>query len=245
MYIGGYYMSDHQIYAVILAGGIGLRMGNMEKPKQYIELGEKPIIIHTIEKFYINSKFDKVIVLCPTQWINHTEDLIQRFLPHSNNIVVISAGETRNETIMNAIAYIEENLGLDDQTIIVTHDAVRPFVTHRIIEENIKCALQYGACDTVIPSSDTIVMSKDQESIYDIPERKYMYQGQTPQSFKAKLLKELYEKLNDSQKATLTDAAKICIMNQVDVHLVKGEVFNIKITYPFDIEVAKSLLGGK
>ena len=229
-------------YAVVLAGGIGLRMGNMEKPKQYIELDGKPIIIHTIEKFYVYPEFEKVIVLCPTQWITHTRNLIDKYLKNQDNVVVIAGGETRNETIMNAISYIEKEYGLDEETIIVTHDAVRPFVTHRIIEENIKAAQQYQACDTVIPETDTILISEDKKKITEIPDRAIMYQGQTPQSFKAKMLRELYESLSEDEKEILTDAAKICVMKGRHVELVRGEVFNIKITYPYDLDVAKSLL---
>ena len=233
-------------FAVVLAGGIGLRMGNMEKPKQYIELGNKPIIIHTIEKFYVYPDFEKVIVLCPEQWIHHTQNLIQKFIGEQENIIVIPGGSTRNETIMNAIRYIDEQYGVDDDTIIVTHDAVRPFLTHRIIEENIQAAKQYLACDTVIPATDTIVVvNEDKKSILDIPDRTKMYQGQTPQSFKANMLRELYESLTEEEKDILTDAAKICVMKGQYVKLVRGEVFNIKITYPYDLEVAKSVLGGE
>lgn len=66
------------IFGVILAGGIGSRMGNVEKPKQYFIIGNKPIIVHTIEKFYVNDSFEKIIVLCPNQWINHTKNLIKK-----------------------------------------------------------------------------------------------------------------------------------------------------------------------
>ena len=156
---------------------------------------------------------------------------------------MLQGGDTRNETIMNAIHYIEEQGDLDEETVIVTHDSVRPFVTHRILEENILYAREYGACDTVIPATDTIVESKDNTRITDIPNRKYMYQGQTPQSFRAKKLKEQYEALNEEEKAILTDACKIMVLKGEHVHLVQGEVFNIKITYPYDITVAKALLG--
>ena len=128
------------IFAAILAGGNGTRMGNTEKPKQFLQLGSKPIIIHTIEKFYINNVFEKVIVLTPKEWINHTNNLIKKYIPDADNIVVIEGGTLRNDTIMSAINYIEENYDLSDDDIILTHDSVRPFVTYRIIEENIKAA---------------------------------------------------------------------------------------------------------
>ena len=124
----------------------------------------------------------------------------------------------------------------------ITHDAVRPFVTYRIIEDNIKAAKEFGACDTVIPATDTIVESTDGNSVSSIPNRASLYQGQTPQSFKALKLKELYESLEESEKAILTDAAKIFVIKGETVSLVRGENSNIKITYPYDLTVAESLL---
>ena len=197
----------NMVFGVILAGGIGSRMGNVEKPKQYLSVGGKPIILHTLEKFYVNSKFEKLIVLCPSQWINHTKNLVKKNFNDSSKIVVIEGGSTRNETIMNSIRYIEKEYGLDDDTIIVTHDSVRPFLTYRIIEDNIRYAQEYGACDTVIPASDTIVESAGHEIISNIPDRSIMYQGQTPQSFKAKKLKELYEGLTEEEKDTMLKKA--------------------------------------
>lgn len=232
------------IFGVILAGGVGSRMGNVEKPKQFLTIGEKPIIIHTLEKFFVNDKFEKIIVLCPEPWVAHTKNLIQKYLKEQERIVVLAGGATRNDTIMNSISYIEQEYGLDEDTIIVTHDSVRPFVTHRIIEENIKYAIEYGACDTVIPATDTIVQSEDNKTLSSIPDRSKMYQGQTPQSFRAKKLKELFLSLTQEEKEILTDAAKIFVIKGETVHLVEGEVSNIKITYPYDLRVAETLIKG-
>ena len=238
-------MEGSNIYGVVLAGGKGTRMGNVEKPKQFMEIGDKPIIVHTIEKFVANTQFEKVLVLSPKQWIKHTQDLVRKYIPGSDHVVVIEGGSTRNETIMNAIAYIDKMGKLDEDTIIVTHDSVRPFVTYRILEENIRYAREFGACDTVIPATDTIVESKDHQLITSIPDRSTMYQGQTPQSFKAKHLRDLYESLSDTEKEILTDACKILVIKGEQVHLVEGEESNIKITYPYDMRVAEALLGGK
>ncbi len=231
------------VFAVVLAGGMGSRMGNSDTPKQFLILGKSPIIIHTVEKFYVNSKFEKVIVLCPKQWVSHTENIIKKSIK-DEKIVVLEGGNTRNDTLYNALNYIEQNHGIDDETIIVTHDAVRPFVTHRIIEENIEAAQKYGACDTVIPATDTIVESKDGKTISSIPNRAELFQGQTPQSFKANKLKKLYESLTQDEKDKLTDACKIFSIKGEPVHLVQGEVFNMKITYPFDLRVAQTMIEG-
>lgn len=232
------------IYGVVLAGGVGNRYGNAEKPKQFLMLGEKPIIIHTIEKFFVNDQFQKVLVLCPEQWISYTKNLIKKYLGETGKVVVVEGGATRNETVMNSIRYIDETDGVTEETIIVTHDAVRPFVTHRILEENIEMAKKYGACDTVVPATDTIVRSDDNQIITEIPDRSKLYQGQTPQSFNAKKLRELYESLTEEEKEILTDAAKIFAIRGGNVYLVNGEVYNIKITYPYDLKVAETLLKG-
>lgn len=230
------------VYGVVLAGGIGSRMGG-DKPKQYLTVKNKPIIIYTIEKFFAVSELEKIIVLCPSQWVEHTKNLIEKYIaPAMGRVVVIEGGETRNETIMNAVDFIEKEGNLNDDTIIVTHDSVRPFVSHRIIMDNIEAARKYGACDTVVGATDTIVESLDGEVISSIPDRSKMYQGQTPQSFNAVKLRNMYNALSDEEKDILTDAAKIFVIKGEKVALVDGETYNMKITYPYDLRVAKSLL---
>ena len=230
------------IFAAILAGGIGSRMGGTDIPKQFLTLGDKPVIVHTIEKFVINGKIDKIIVLTPQNYINHTIHLIEKHIPNNDDIIVIEGGETRNDTLMNSIKYIDENFGIDGESIILTHDSVRPFVTHRIIEDNIVAAKKYGACDTVIPASDTIVESINGETIESIPVRDYYYQGQTPQTFKVNKLYNLINSLTEEEANILTDACKIFTLKDEDVHLVDGEVTNIKITYPYDLKLANTIL---
>ncbi len=232
------------VIGAIFAGGSGSRMGSSDTPKQYLMLGSKPIIVHTVEKFFVNPGIDKIIVLCPKAWISPTRDMIEKSIGKTDKVAVIEGGKTRNDTLQNALDYITAHLGMDDETVIVTHDAVRPFVTHRIISENIEAAKKYGACDTVVPSSDTIVESDNGGFISVIPERARMYQGQTPQSFNAKKIKCLFESLTAEEKNSLTDACKIFTIKGEKVRLVEGEVFNIKITWPYDLKVARVLLEG-
>lgn len=235
------------IYAEILAGGKGSRMGNTEMPKQFLMIGDKPIIIHTLEAFLLNERFEKVIVVTPKQWMGHTEDLISKYLPGntSKKVCICEGGSDRNESIMSGIRYIESNFGINEEDVIVTHDAVRPFLTHRIIEENIEMALEFGATDTVVPAFDTIISSEDGLMVTDIPRRDYMYQGQTPQSFNIKKLVSLYDSLSSEEKEILTDAAKIFVVKGQPVKLVNGEVFNMKITTQYDLKIANSLVKGE
>lgn len=232
------------IFAGILAGGIGSRMGSTELPKQFLPLGDKPIIIHTIEKFLLNEKIHEIYIGVPKEWVLYLNDLILKFLDSNIKIKVIAGGEDRNETIMNLVKEIQLTYGENEDDIIITHDAVRPFVSSRIIDENIEKAIEFGACDTVISAIDTIVISQNEVTISEIPERKYMYQGQTPQSFKINLLKNFYNELTSQEKEILTDACKICVVKKYPVYLVEGSIENLKITTPSDYKIAKAMIGG-
>jgi len=233
------------IYGEILAGGKGTRMGNLDMPKQFLTLQGKPIIIHTIEKFILNSRFDKILVATPKEWIHHTNDIISKWIGTEERIVVIQGGADRNETIMNGVRFIAETYGLCEEDVIVTHDAVRPFVTHRILQENIDAALEYGAVDTAIPAFDTIIEVGENGLITDIPIRDKMFQGQTPQSFNVKRLMEVYEGITPEQKAILTDACKMFVLRGHQVKVIRGEVFNGKITTPYDLKTAEALFEDK
>ena len=230
------------IYGEILAGGSGTRMGNTEMPKQFLMLGDRPIIIHTIEQFLINQSFSKIIVCCPKEWVSYTEDLLEKYNIDTNRVDIAVGGSTRNETIMNGCKLIEEKYGLTDKDIIVTHDAVRPFVNQRILDDNIKLAKKYAAIDTVVSATDTIVYSKDGKIISDIPNRKECFQGQTPQTFNIKKLIALFNSLTVKEKEILTDGCKIFSLKGESVGLVDGEVYNTKLTSLFDLKIAKAIL---
>ena len=232
------------IYGAILAGGSGTRMHISSMPKQFLPLGDKPIIIHTLEKMLMCARLNAIYIGVHPSWISHMTDLLEMCEIDRDKVKLAPGGENRNDTIFNIIEEIAKDFGSDEDDIIVTHDAVRPFVTLRILNENIDAAIQYGACDTVVPASDTIVKSHDGVDISEIPNRNYMYQGQTPQSFSIKLLKELYSQLKPSEKAVLTDACKICVMRGVPVKLITGELSNMKITTVNDYKIAQVLVGG-
>jgi 2-C-methyl-D-erythritol 4-phosphate cytidylyltransferase len=232
------------IYAGILAGGVGSRMGNVPLPKQFLDLDGKPILVHTVEKFLLTSDFDKIYIATPQKWISHTKDTLRKHDITDERVVVVQGGADRNETIMSIINAIEAENKITDDDVIVTHDAVRPFLTRRIIKENIDAVVKHGAVDTVITATDTIISSKDGEAIDSIPVRDEMYQGQTPQSFNINLLRDSYNALSEDDKKILTDACKILVVADKKVKLVLGELYNIKITTPYDLKVANSIIKG-
>ncbi len=231
------------IIAAILAGGTGTRFGSAGMPKQFLALGSKPILVHTVEKALAHPQVEYVVVLTPRAWISHTESILAAALPANIGVSVTEGGETRNDTLRRALDFIDGRFGREEDHILLTHDAVRPFLTHRIISDNIAAAQEYGACDTVIPATDTIVESTDGAFISGIPERKHMFQGQTPQSFRVRKLRALIDSLSPEEETLLTDACKIFALRGEPVALVAGETHNIKITYPYDLQLAQTMIG--
>lgn len=229
-------------YAGILAGGIGSRMGRSDLPKQFLLLGEKPVLIHTIEQFLISSDIDKIILAVPSNWKSYSDDLIKKYCD-TDRIDIIIGGATRNDTILNICNHIKENYGLNEDDVILTHDSVRPFITQRIIKENVNKCGETDAVDTVIPAFDTIVEAKDNTTISNIPIRDHMYLGQTPQTFKVETFIDVYTSLSDEEKDILTDACKMFVIKGKEVRIVSGESYNIKITTPYDLKMASLMLG--
>lgn len=229
------------IYAQIMAGGTGKRMGNTPLPKQFLMLASKPIIIHTLEKFILNNEFSLILISTPETWIDYTEEIIQKYGINDSRIRVIAGGKERNDTLMNALNFIESVNELTPDDWIICHDAVRPFITKRIIDDNIEALEYYTAVDTVVPAFDTIVRGNDGQ-IIEIPVRDEMYQGQTPQSFHILPLKSALTNLSDGEKSTLSDSAKVMLLAGEKVGLVNGEQTNMKITTQYDLKMANSLI---
>lgn len=231
------------IYAGILAGGKGTRMGRTELPKQFLTIGTKPIMIHTLEQFLISNKIDKIIVATPESWKSYTEDIIEKYYPNNERIDIIIGGTTRNETIINICNHIKK-ISSDEENIVLTHDAVRPFITQRIINDNIDAILESGvdAVDTVMSAYDTIVESTSNNIITNIPIRDYMYQGQTPQTFRVNELMDTYNTLTNEEKDILTDAAKIYLLKNKKIKLVQGETYNMKVTTQYDLKLANAIV---
>ena len=225
------------VYAAVLAGGSGLRMGG-NMPKQFLSVGDKPIIIRSIEAFLDSGSVDKVFVAVSSDFLDYTKELIAEYIGE-NDISVVVGGKNRNETLLNVLRSIGE---INDDDVILTHDAVRPFIDKRIIDENISAAREYGACNTVVPAVDTILRSSDGKFIESVPVRSEIFHAQTPQSFSVKKLLSLYENLSEDEMETFTDSCSVFLAAGERVFLVTGDRNNIKLTYPEDMERAKNII---
>ena len=231
-------------YAAVMAGGSGSRMGITDVPKQFLSLDGLPIIIHTLKIFAACDEIAKTVVMCPNAWVDYTRNLIDKHLSDcGGKIYVAPGGATRNETLEKSVDYICRNFNVDDDSVIVTHDAVRPFVTAQMISENIKYASQYAACNTVIEATDTVVMSADGKFIDSSPDRRTVFNCQTPQSFRLGEYLDSLGKLEKNKRDALTDACSLFTLTGKKVYMARGSVDNIKITRPADIQTAENIIG--
>lgn len=228
------------IFAAILAGGIGTRMG-LDKPKQFEMVADKPILAYSIEKFLKVDEIDKIIVSSPKDFIETTEQLVDDYFNNNERIVVIEGGKTRNDTILNSIKYVEANYD-DEDPIMITHDAARIFVSPDLIKESIVHAEAHDAASPVIPAVDVIFESKEEGKLTYIPLRKNLVHSQTPQSFKINRFMEIYESLNEEEIVKLDEAMMLFFLRDGDISLFKGESSNFKITRNIDLKIAEAYI---
>lgn len=226
------------VYAAVLAGGSGLRMGG-NMPKQFLCVADRPIIIRSIDAFLMSGSVDRIFVAVSSDFLDYTKGLVAEHIGDSSKITVVKGGRNRNETLLNVLRNIER---INDDDVILTHDAVRPFIDKRIIDENISAAREYGACNTVVPAVDTILRSSDGKFIESVPVRSEIFHAQTPQSFGVKKLLALYENLSDEDMEKFTDSCSVFLSAGERVFLVTGDRNNIKLTYPEDIERAENII---
>ena len=226
------------IVAGIVAGGSGMRMGG-EIPKQFFELGGKPVIVRTVERFLRHPQTDKIIIGINPEWKEHCEKLMKRFFPESRDIYTVDGGRNRNETVGNIISYACKSLGCTAEDIVLTHDAVRPFVTDRMINDSIDAMEYCDICTVAVPETDTVVVSSDGSTADSFPDRNTLFRVQTPQTFRMGTFAEVFEALNENEKNSATDVCRLYKDRGYRVHLIGGDVRNIKLTYPFDVKVAE------
>lgn len=230
------------VFGAILAGGVGSRLG-ADIPKQFLMLGDKPVIVYSLEKFLACPRMDQVFIGVHPDFLEHTRALVAQYVPaDAHRVHILSGGGSRNDTLQNIISAIDTLRQDSEEDIILTHDAARPFVTMRMIEENIDAAMEVGAVNTVCPATDTIVISENGQTVTDIPNKAVMYYGHSPQSFRINMLKRLYSTLTQEEKDILTDACKICCLRGQPVALVRSEYTNLKITTPGDYIIAQAFI---
>lgn len=230
------------LYYMILAGGIGSRMKSPELPKQYIKVCNEPIIVRTVRNFEDFGTFRGGVICCPVEWIEYTKALLLEYGITSDSVSVIPGGKNRNNSVKNGCRFLNEKFNVGEKDIVLTHDAVRPFIDSRIIKDNINAASEYGAANTVMPVYDSIIRSSTGDFFNEHLKRSELFRVQTPQSFRLSELSNLMNSLSETELEGYTDVASIFADRGYRVKLVEGDDSNIKITTPFDLAVADTIV---
>lgn len=227
---------------MILAGGIGSRMQSPELPKQYLKIDNEPIIIKTVKNFIDFGSFRAGVICCPVDWIEYTKALLLEYGISTDTVFVVPGGKNRNSSVQNGCCFLTKNFNVADDDVVLTHDAVRPFINSRVIKDNITAVGEFGAANTVMPVYDSIIRTSTGDFLSDHLPRNELYRVQTPQSFRLNELENVINSLSDDELEAYTDVASIFADRGFRVKLVEGLDSNIKITTPFDMAVAESIV---
>lgn len=232
-------MSNTKNIAVIFAGGTGQRMNTKTKPKQFLELHGKPIIIYTLEHFEQHELIDGIVVVCVKEWIDYCQKLIDKFSIHKVK-AIIPGGKTGMLSRFEGVKKAADLYPRD--TICLMHDGVRPMIDHDIISLNIESVKKYGSGVTVAPAFETVAVKGADNKVGEIIDRSSCQMAKAPQSFRLGLLLEVHQRAVDSGMTDCIDTAFLMQKNGYDVYTVEGSPENIKITTPTDFYTFRALM---
>lgn len=232
-------MSPLRNVAVILAGGVGARVG-LSIPKQLVKIAGRTILEHTVDALDSHPEVDELIVMMTPGHLDAVRSIVQKG-NYTKVSQILEGAETRNGTTQRALAALG-----DEECNVLFHDAVRPLVSKRIISDCIAALATHAAVDTAIPSADTVIQVRDAdgtEVISDVLQRSALRRGQTPQAFRASVIRDAYRFADRDPDFTATDDCTVVLRYRPDVPIavVDGDDRNMKVTEPIDVYLADKL----
>lgn len=216
-------------YAVIVAGGKGVRMNNAV-PKQFLPLHGKPILYHTIKAFKDAFEDIAIILVLPQEQTSYTQMVLQSF-PERIELTIVSGGATRYHSVQNGLEMVKE------ESVVFVHDGVRPLVTPSLIQQCYNDAVTHGSAIPAVPVSDSMRLVEEASS--KPVDRSKMRAIQTPQTFKSSILLPAFQQ---EYIDAFTDEATVVEATGAVVHITEGDKNNLKITTPIDMKVAEAIL---
>lgn len=221
--------------AIILASGTGERFGE-KIPKQFYKFEGKTILEHSIDAFENNKNIDEIILVTNPKFRDLAEEILKNN-DYKKVTKLLNGGKTRVKS-----SYVGTSEAPEESNVLI-HDAVRAFVTQKIIDDNIEALKKYEAVGTAIDTVDTIIQVDENNVITAIPPRKFLKRVQTPQSFRANLIKKAHEMALKDEDANFTDDCGLILRyNLASIHIVDGDELNVKITHKNDLNVIKNML---
>ena len=228
---------------VIFAGGVGSRMKSKTKPKQFLEIYGKPIIIHTLEHFEKNDEIDAVVIACVKEWIPYLKELLYKFRIEKVKKIV-EGGETGQLSIYEGLKAAKEVVG-DENAVVLIHDGVRPLISARLLSENIRCVQEHGSAITAGIVKETIVVLNDDGVIEQVPSRNNSRVAKAPQSFYLNDILSVHEQALSNGLRDSIDSCTLMKMYGYTLHMIDGPYENIKITTPDDYYTMRAIMQAK
>lgn len=228
--------AGRKVTAIVLAAGQGKRMGSKIQ-KQYLLLDGKPVLYYSLKAFE-ESAVDEIILVVSKDMIEYCKQEIVIPFGFHKVAKIVEGGKERYHSVYEGLKAAE------DAEIVLIHDGARPLVTEKIIEDSIRAAAEYRACAVGMPVKDTIKIVDEEQYAVRTPERRLVWQIQTPQAFSYSLLKRAYDLLmhdENNQKGITDDAMVVETMLGIPVKLIEGAYSNIKVTTPEDMGIAHVL----
>ncbi len=227
--------------AVIFAGGFGCRMNTVSRPKQFLELNGKPVIIYTLELFDNHPQIDAICIVCIESWIPFLKKQLRKF--EINKVIeIVSGGETGQDSIYNGLCAAERWARLNNcEANVLIHDGVRPLITEKTITDNITMCSEKGNCITCIPATETFVVQQSDGTL-KIPERKDSLIARAPQTFKLVDILEAHKKAISENRHDFIDSCTMMAHYGFTLNTIIGPMENIKITTPTDFFIFRAMV---
>lgn len=229
-------------YALIFAGGVGSRMNSRAKPKQFLEIHGKPIIIHTIEHFETHPEIESICVAIVADWLDYMNSLVEKFNLKKVKWV-IPGGSSALESQYNGLSTIGTVATGED--IVLIHDGVRPLIDEKLISDCIRETKQYGSAVTVAPAIETIIRSDGDNIIKDTFPRAECQLARAPQTFYLEDILSAHERAKVEGNYNFVDSTSMLLYYGKKIHTVEGPSENIKVTNPADFYICRALLDAK
>lgn len=219
--------------AIILSGGTGTRMGS-ERPKQYIEVEGKPVLWYSLRIFEKHPLIDRFVVVAAVEWRDYVNDVIRKSGMKKFSGFA-DAGSSRQQSIYNGILKVRDS-GADDHDIVIIHDAVRPFVSEKVLADCVNMLDGADGAVPVLPVRDTVYRSVDGSHISALLNRDELFAGQAPESFRFGKYLSAHENLSEEELSLIRGSSEIAFKAGMKIRMFSGDETNYKITTPDDLE---------
>lgn len=223
--------------AIVLAAGSGKRM-EQDVPKQYMQLGGVPLMVHCLRTFQESKVTSIVLVVAPGDVEKCQREIIEKY--HiSKCTAIVEGGDERYDSVYAGLKAVDDGY-------VLIHDCARAFLTTDIIHRCMSSVVLYESCVVGMPSKDTVKLTDDKRKVLDTPDRSRVWIVQTPQCFEYNLIKSAYDAIIPTADKSITDDAMIVEKaTDHEVHMIEGSYSNIKVTTPEDVYLGEAILRGK